>query len=164
MGVSGSGKSSIGKMLAEALSVKFYDADDFHSQDSIVKMANGIPLTDDDRQPWLESMAHEMIEWNKRGGAVLACSALKEKYRQTLAGQLPDQVNYVYLKGDYALIKERLAARKGHFMGVALLDNQLSTLEEPINAIVVSIVDPPEKIVGSIVEKINNVGAPLKAI
>ena len=155
MGVSGCGKSSIGQLLAEKLSGAFYDADDFHTEASKQKMSNGIPLNDDDRQPWLEGLAQNMLEWEKDGDAVLACSALKEKYRVTLSSTLGDEVKFVYLHGTRELIAERLNARAGHFMNPALLDSQFDTLEEPTDAIVVSIDASIEKIVADIVENIN---------
>ncbi len=154
MGVSGCGKSSIGQLLADKLNVKFYDADDFHSASSVEKMSNGIPLNDDDRLPWLTSLAEHMVEWNRQGGGVLACSALKQKYRDWLSQHQPEQVTFVYLKGSFELISNRLAERKGHFMNANLLTSQFETLEEPTEGIIVSIEPQPEQIVEQILQEI----------
>ncbi|MCU4674187.1 gluconokinase [Catenovulum sp. 2E275] len=154
MGVSGCGKSSIGQALADKLNVNFYDADDFHSKSSVEKMSNGIPLTDEDRLPWLTNLAEQMVSWNQQGGAVLACSALKQKYREWLSQPQPDQVTFVYLQGSFELISNRLAARKGHFMSAKLLTSQFETLEEPTDAIIVSIEPQPAEIVEQILQEI----------
>lgn len=129
-GVSGAGKTVIGQLLAQELGWQFYDADDFHSPANIDKMRRGIPLTDQDRQAWLESLR----EWIKRSlaanvDAVLACSALKRTYRELL--RLDPEVKLVYLCGDYALIAAQLRHRRGHFMNPALLQTQFADLEEP---------------------------------
>ena len=129
-GVSGAGKTTIGKLLARELGWRFYEADDFHSQANIDKMRQGIPLTDEDRWPWLESL-RELIEQCLATGenAVLACSALKEAYRRRL--RVSDKVKLVFLRGDYALIANQLWQRRGHFMNSALLQSQFADLEEP---------------------------------
>ncbi|MBO0357992.1 gluconokinase [Hymenobacter sp. BT186] len=131
MGVSGSGKTTIGRLLAEKLALAFHDADDFHSAANIEKMGAGIPLTDADRKDWLAAMADAIGNWENSGGAVLACSALKEKYRQTLQGGARHPLQWVYLDGSRKLLHDRLEARKGHYMGADMLDSQLDTLEEP---------------------------------
>ncbi|WP_022824722.1 gluconokinase [Hymenobacter norwichensis] len=131
MGVSGSGKTTIGRLLAEKLALAFHDADDFHSAANIEKMGAGIPLTDADRKDWLAAMADAITKWEKSGGAVLACSALKEKYRQTLQGGARHPLQWVYLDGSRELLHDRLEAREGHYMGASMLDSQLDTLEEP---------------------------------
>lgn len=154
MGVSGCGKSSIGELLAQRLECPFYDADDYHPQSNIDKMSNGISLNDDDRAPWLSLLANHMVEWEQQGGAVLACSALKQKYRDILASTLADKVNFVYLDGSKALISERLNAREGHFMSSNLLESQFATLEVPVDAINVSIADQPAKIIENILQRI----------
>jgi gluconokinase len=150
MGVSGSGKTTIGQQLAEALGWPFYDGDQFHPQANIAKMQQGIPLTDADRWPWLHTLRAQIATWIHQGvSAVLACSALKQGYREYL---LIDEaeVKLVYLKGDYDLIRARLAQRHGHFMPPALLASQFAALEEPERAVVVDIAHPPETIVALI--------------
>jgi gluconokinase len=155
-GVSGAGKTTIGKLLAEELEWKFYEADDFHSQSNIDKMRRGVPLTDRDRQPWLMKL-RELIErcLAANENAVLACSALKEKYRRRL--QVNDQVKFVYLRGDYELVANQLRARRGHFMNPELLKSQFADLEEPAgweNAIVIELGRSPLKLVTEIKKKL----------
>ena len=132
MGVSGSGKSTLAAALAEALSVPYLDADDFHPEANLEKMKAGNALTDKDRQPWLDVLAQELVN-RQDSGAVLACSALKEKYRKTLAEYTP--LRTIYLKGDYEYIFQRMKKRAGHFMPLELLQSQFNTLEEPAEAI-----------------------------
>lgn len=150
MGVSGSGKTSVGKELAQHLGWDFHDADDFHPPENVAKMANGIPLDDSDRAPWLAAL-HDLIsstlKADRRG--ILACSALKERYRQQLLDGNPD-VQIVYLKGTYDLIWPRMSVRKDHFMKPQMLQSQLETLEEPTNAWTVDI----SRSVGEIVQQI----------
>ncbi|MGA2410921.1 MAG: gluconokinase, partial [Candidatus Binataceae bacterium] len=136
MGVSGSGKTTIGQILACRLGWPFYDADDFHSIQNRDKMHHGEPLTDDDRLPWLNAL-REFIEHCARNhiDAVLACSALKQSYRDWIAPD-PSAVRVVYLKGASELIARRLAARHGHFFNPALLQSQFDALEEPAGATV----------------------------
>lgn len=131
MGVSASGKTTIGQLLAKRLALPFHDADDFHSAANVAKMAGGTPLTDDDRKDWLAQMAKSIGEWEKTGGAVLACSALKEAYRRTLQSGAQHPLQWVYLDGSRELLHNRLLARKDHYMGADMLDSQLNTLEEP---------------------------------
>jgi gluconokinase len=151
MGVAGSGKTFIGKALANQLGWDFYDADDFHPPSNIAKMASGAPLNDDDRTPWLIAL-HQLIsaclKENRPG--VLACSALKEKYRQILLG---DQTNVqiVYLKGSYELIRSHLAGRAEHFMKPEMLQSQFVALEEPADALTMDISLPVDEIVGKII-------------
>ena len=123
MGVSGIGKTHIGQQLAVALRLPFFDGDDFHPAANVQKMKSGIPLNDDDRQPWLASLNRHIKTWVANGGAVLACSALKDRYRQTLAHGTT--VCFIYLHATKAQILERLNHRKGHFMPPSLLDSQL---------------------------------------
>ena len=138
MGVSGCGKTTVGRMLGEALGWPFFDADDFHPEANVAKMRAGIPLTDDDRWPWLDRLVAEMGAIDHRGDhAVLGCSALRQAYRERLARA--GDVRFVYLKGDRDTIAARLASRSGHYMPPTLLDSQLATLEEPTDAIVVDI-------------------------
>ncbi|WP_281540364.1 gluconokinase [Maribacter aestuarii] len=151
MGVSGSGKSTIGKLLAERLDYPFFDGDDFHPKANIEKMAQGKPLNDTDRKSWLERLNRLSIE-HKNKGAVIACSALKESYRQTLSKHLNENCRFVYLEGSMDEINQRLAQRTDHFMPPALLKSQFETLEVPKNAIRVSINNSPEKIVNTVVK------------
>ena len=134
MGVSGSGKTSVGKALAEDLGWDFYDADDFHPPENIAKMANGIPLDDSDRAPWLAAL-HDLISASLKASrpGVLACSALKEHYRQRLL-EGNDHVQLVYLEGNFDLIWSRMIVRKDHYMKPAMLQSQFEALEEPTSA------------------------------
>ena len=129
MGVAGVGKTTVGELVARELGLPFHDADDFHSDENRRKMAAGIPLTEEDREPWLHDLARRMQGWEAEGGAVVACSALRRRHRELLAGAGP--VRFVWLDADPVSIRERLAARKGHYMPPALLDSQLETLEPP---------------------------------
>jgi len=127
-GVSGTGKTTLGKLLARELGWAFYEADHFHSPANVEKMHAGIPLTDEDRWPWLESLGELIKRLDTKEDAVLACSALKQVYRRFL--RVNDQVKFVYLRGDYALIANQLRKRKGHFMNPKLLKSQFADLEE----------------------------------
>lgn len=154
MGVAGSGKSTVGLRLAEALGVGFHDADDFHPKANVDKMASGIPLNDDDRRPWLERMAKEMAIWEGNGGGVLACSALKQAYRNVLAAGSSD-VRFVFLHGTRALLEERIRGRSGHYMKPAMLDSQLATLEPPTDAIALDIADAPDELIRKAVDQLS---------
>jgi gluconokinase len=150
MGVTGCGKSTIGTLLAIRLHWEFEDGDWFHPAHNIEKMQSGEPLTDEDRGPWLKAIA-EFIDETRRAGnhAVVACSALKRRYRELIIGNRPD-VQLVYLKGEMALIARRIAARHEHFMPTSLLQSQFDALEEPgpdENPIVMSIEPRPREIV-----------------
>ncbi len=150
MGVSGAGKTTVGQLLAEQLDWPFFDADDFHPAENIAKMSDGIPLADADRLPWLQNLRDEMRAHHAAGNnAILACSALKESYRRTLA-EIGDFVQFVYLKGDPEIIRDRLSSRTGHFMKENLLATQFAALEEPAGGLIVSIDAPPEEIAASI--------------
>lgn len=131
MGVSGSGKSTVGELVAERLGVPFVDGDALHPAANVAKMAAGIPLTDDDRIPWLRAVGRALAETSP-DGAVVACSALKHAYRDLIRSEAPDAL-FAELDGDRALLAARMAARPGHFMPVSLLDSQLATLE-PLRA------------------------------
>jgi gluconokinase len=150
MGVSGSGKTTIGARLAQDLGWRFLDADDFHPAENIRKMAAGQPLTEVDREPWIERLRRELAAALAAGESVtLACSALSAASRRMLAVD-PAQVRFVYLKGSPALIRQRLRNRSGHFMRETMLASQFAALEEPSDALVVDIDDRP----GAIVDKI----------
>lgn len=155
MGVSGSGKSTIGSRLAEKLHLPYFDADDYHPIENVNKMSSGKPLNDDDRQPWLEILSVKIAEWNRSGGAVLACSALKERYRTLLQSKSKD-VTFIYLKGDRDIILNRMRARKNHYMPPKLLDSQFEALQEPSDAIAVSIENNPAMIVGEILDQLSS--------
>ena len=152
MGVSGSGKTAVGTRLAEKLKYEFLDADNFHPPANIEKMKHGIPLTDEDRFPWLKNLHHELGSRLKESkSAILACSALKETYRQIL-GEGLSQVQFVYLHVDREVLVERLQKRAGHFFPKELLDSQLATLEAPDDALVVEENRPLDEVVDSIVQ------------
>ena len=155
MGVSGCGKTAVGQALAHGLACPFYDGDDFHPVANVRKMAQGIPLTDADRRPWLDSLHHLLAEHTARGEtAVLACSALKKSYRDHLRlGNEP--ILFVHLVGDFDLIWQRLQARSGHYMKAAMLQSQFAALEspDPTEALTVAITQPVAKIVQEILLK-----------
>lgn len=152
MGVTGSGKTTIGRLLAERFGSAFFDGDDFHSQENIRKMSAGIPLTDEDRHAWLLVLA-DLISKNVNEGAsaVVACSALKQRYRDILNVN-PQQVRFIHLKGSPALIRSRLRYRPGHYMKAGMLESQFAVLEEPEDALIVDIRRPPEECVAQIVD------------
>jgi gluconokinase len=150
IGVSGAGKTTIGKLLAEDLGWPFYDGDDFHPQSNVQKMKRGVALTDEDREPWLNALQKLINELITRGeSGILACSALKKAYRDHLM-KGNEGAHFIHLKGDYDLIRQRLEERRGHFMQTGLLESQFRTLEEPEDALVVGICPEPEDIVMSI--------------
>jgi gluconokinase len=151
MGVSGCGKSTVGEQLAPRLGLPFYDGDAFHSAANIAKMSHGTPLTDDDRRDWLATLATKLGEWETAGGAILACSALKESYRTTLQSGVNSPIHWVFLDGSRELLLERMGGRKGHYMHPSMLDSQLATLERPPYALRLSITAPPEELVQQIV-------------
>lgn len=153
MGVSGSGKSTIGKVLADKLGIQFFDADDYHSKENVKKMAQGHPLNDDDRLGWLKNL-NMLAKENEKIGAVIACSALKNKYRLLLQKDIANKVRFIYLQGSFKEISERLQQRKGHFMPPGLLRSQFEALEVPQEAIRVPITGTPEEIVSAIMQKL----------
>ena len=154
MGVTGAGKTTVGKLLALQLGWKFADADSFHSAANKEKMSQGIALDDADRAPWLASMRAAILQWSgERRNVVLACSALKRDYRQTL--DIGSEVKFVYLKGNYEVIYERLLSRHGHFATETILRSQFETLEEPSGAIMVDLRKTPEQLVTEIRAKLN---------
>jgi gluconokinase len=156
-GVSGAGKTTVGKLLARELGWSFIEADDFHPAANIKKMRSGHPLTDKDRWPWLERL-RQQVERSLFAGenAVLACSALKRAYRDRLC--VGDEVKFVFLRGDYALVAKQLRRRHGHFMNTALLQSQFDDLEEPQpdeNVLTIELGRTPEEIVERIKAKLN---------
>ena len=156
MGVSGSGKTTIGSLLAKRVGAVFADADDFHSPENKEKMRAGIPLTDEDRAPWLATLNHLLQGWAASGAkGVLACSALKASYRDTLRAGVPaEAIRFVWLDGSQKMIAERLAARKGTYMNPALLGSQIAMLEAPADAVRVVNDRTPEEVVAEIMEKV----------
>jgi 6-phosphogluconate dehydrogenase len=159
MGVSGSGKTTIGQLLARSLDLPFFDADDFHSPANILKMQEGQALTDLDRQEWLQRLAENIQAWEKLGGAVLACSALREAYRITLQSIPRTKLRWVFLEGDYALIQRRLKTRSGHFMPPQLLHSQLELLERPAYGIHININFAPEQLVQQILTELKTMNS-----
>ena len=153
MGVSGSGKSTVGKLLADKLQFPFFDGDSFHPEANVKKMKEGHPLNDDDRQGWLEKLNEVGIE-NLSTGAVIVCSSLKQKYRTILGKNLENNHQFVYLEGSFELINARLSERKNHYMPAGLLQSQFDDLETPIDALTVSIDQTPDDIVKDIIEKL----------
>ena len=154
MGVSGCGKSTIGRLLAERLHWPFYDGDDFHPPANVAKMSQGIPLDDADRAGWLDALADLIRSTLQEGeSGVLACSALKQRYREQLNVD-PAQVRFIYLKGSYELIKMRMQARPGHYMKPGMLDSQFAALEEPLDAITVEIDPSAEEIVDEVIRQL----------
>ena len=153
MGVTGCGKTTVGEQLAAQLECGFSDADSFHPAANVEKMRAGVPLTDDDRWPWLAALRSAMDRWIAAGEShVVACSALRQAYRDILSPH--HDVVFVYLKGSREVIERRLNARKGHYMNPALLDSQIATLEEPRDALVVDVDRDPEAIVAEVLPRL----------
>lgn len=151
MGVAGSGKSTVGALLARRLGCAFHDGDDYHPPANVAKMAAGTPLTDADRMPWLDRLRELAAGARRRGeNVVIACSALRRSYRERLAGD--EALRFVYLRGDRATILARIEGRSDHFMKPAMLDSQVAALEEPRDAIAVSIEQSPEEIVARVID------------
>jgi len=158
MGVSGSGKTTIGKLLADSLGWEFSDADSFHSPENVDKMRRGVSLTEADRMPWLQDLQTAIKHWlQENKNVVLACSALKDSYRQFLvsdsdgsANAKDERTKLVYLKGSYELIQIRLKERSNHYMSEKLLNSQFDTLEEPLDTISIDVAQPPQIIVQNI--------------
>ncbi|WP_454061453.1 gluconokinase [Candidatus Nitrospira salsa] len=150
MGVSGSGKTTIGTLLAKDLGWSFYEGDNFHSQKNIDKMTRGIALTDEDREPWLHALRlliEKLVATSEH--AVISCSALKQGYRDILAANSP-RIGFVYLKGSDSLVRERLSKREMHFMNEVLLESQLHELEEPDDALILDPAFPPQFLISQI--------------
>jgi gluconokinase len=152
MGVSGSGKTTVGRLLAETVGGRFIDADAFHPPANIEKLRNGRPLTEDDRWPWLDGLVGIVLHHDEERSLIIACSALKEAYRQRLGR---DRFSLVYLKGSEVEIAPRLENRRGHFMPADLLASQFADLEEPEDALTVSISCSPDRIVRRIIEGVS---------
>jgi gluconokinase len=156
MGVAGCGKTAVGKTLARYWGWKFYDADDFHPPENIAKMTNGIPLNDSDRALWLASLHHLISSCLKaKHSGVLACSALKERYRQQLL-EGNQGLQIVYLKGNYDLIWSRLSARQDHYMKPHMLQSQFVALEEPTNALSIDVAVPVDEVIQTILKYMEN--------
>jgi carbohydrate kinase (thermoresistant glucokinase family) len=154
-GVAGVGKTTVGRLLAKKLEWQFYEADDLHSAENISKMSHGIPLTDEDRGPWLERL-RQLIEHCTEINAVLACSALKKVYRDRL--RVSEEVKFVFLHASRARVAEQLRRRRGHFMSAALLDSQFADLEEPKpeeHALIVDFAGPPGEVASLIKTKLS---------
>ena len=155
-GVSGAGKTTVGKLLARELGWRFIEGDDFHPAANIEKMRSGYPLTDEDRWPWLEQLRQQIVRSLSTGeNAVLACSALKRAYRDRL--RVSDQVTFVFLRGDYALVEKQLRSRHRHFMSPELLRSQFADLEEPKpdeDVVTIELGSTPEEIVDEIKTKL----------
>jgi gluconokinase len=153
MGVTGSGKTTVGKLLAQKLGWPFLDADAFHPVENIEKMKHGVPLTDQDREPWVGSIHAELLECAaKNKDAVLTCSALKQSHRERLASGV--DLRICYLKRTYSEIAARLRNRTGHFAGEAILAGQFADLEEPRDALDLPVSNTPEEIVGNVLRKL----------
>lgn len=158
MGVSGSGKSTVGRLLAERLHWEFHDGDDLHPEENVRKMASGTHLTDDDRWPWLERIGEVMEECDAAGrNAVIACSALRAAYRDYLLRH-SDAVELVFLRGERDTILQRMRERSDHFMPAGLLDSQFDALEEPKHAVIVDVDKSPDEIVEDIVRELSPLG------
>lgn len=153
MGVSGTGKTTIGKLLSEKLKYPFFDGDDYHPEENVKKMKAGTPLNDDDRKGWLIRLNQLALE-HKKSGAVIACSALRKNYRGLLRAGMGNKIKFIFLKGSFELIKSRLENREGHFMPLGLLQSQFDTLETPSKALSVSVEDSPSEIVEDIVRQL----------
>jgi gluconokinase len=159
MGTTGAGKTTVGKLLAAGLRWTFLDADDFHPPANIEKMKHGIPLTDADRFPWLKKIHAELLRFTKAGkNVVLACSALKQCYRDQLAVEL--DIAIVYLRGTYEVMRRHIESRHGHFAGEAILAGQFADLQEPKNALILDVSHPPEELVAQIKAKLDLAEAP----
>ncbi len=154
-GVSGVGKTTIGLLLSAKLGIPFYDADDFHPPENVRKMAEGIPLRDEDRSFWLQSLAVNIAKWNKEGGAVLACSALKEQYRKILQSIPQKEITWIFLHSEFEIILGRLSTRKNHYFKPSLLQSQYDALEFPSYGIHINVNKPENKIIEEIMENLN---------
>lgn len=150
MGVSGSGKTTIGELLSQQINVPFFDGDDFHPKANVEKMASGQPLTDADRAGWLADLARHIGQWEHTTGAILACSALKETYRTTLQAGAQSPLHWVFLTGSPELLRQRMQARQGSYMKATMLDSQLDTLEIPAYGLHLDVANTPQQLVDQI--------------
>ncbi|SFB00232.1 gluconokinase [Algoriphagus aquimarinus] len=157
-GVSGTGKTTVGSDIADTLGLPFYDADNFHPAENIEKMSLGFPLNDEDRLPWLQTLADLLTKSEQTDGAVLACSALKESYRELLKVQ--ENIFWIHLKGDRELIWRRMLARKNHYMKASMLDSQFATWEEPNYGLKLNICKTPEEMLA---EALKYLGVPMRS-
>lgn len=155
-GVSGVGKTTVGRLLAEALEIPFFDADDFHPATNVDKMSAGVPLDDRDRLPWLDALARKLSAWEKEGGAVLACSALRERYRTILGSRCSERIRWIVLHATEAVLADRMASRKGHFFDRRLLGSQLDALEVPDYGWLIDVRPSPREIVNEILSRLRN--------
>jgi carbohydrate kinase (thermoresistant glucokinase family) len=154
MGVSGSGKTTIGEKLSERIGIPFFEGDAFHSAKNVEKMRTGHPLNDSDRREWLAKINEVAKQQMISKGAIIACSALKEKYREVLTSGITVPVAWGFLRGSFELIQRRMKLRKDHFMPTSLLASQFESLEAPTNAIIVDVQDEPDKIVEEIISQL----------
>lgn len=154
MGVSGSGKTTIGQQLSERTGYPFYDADDFHTKNNKASMKVGKPLTDADRWPWLQNIQQFVIRKIKTGNIIMACSALKEAYRDRLSQSIEENCTWIFLQGDYETILKRVKERTDHYMPSTLLQSQFDTLEVPVKTLMIDIKLAPETILDTILSKI----------
>lgn len=153
MGVSGCGKTTIARLLANEFDLPYFDGDDFHPKENVSKMSKGQPLNDSDRKGWLSAL-NELAITNSVLGAVIACSALKQIYRESLQKKIEDSIRFIYLEGTFEEIYQRMQERKGHFMPAELLKSQFKTLQPPKKAITVSISGSPEEILQDILNQL----------
>jgi len=153
MGVSGCGKTTIAKLLAKEFNLQYFDGDDFHPKENVAKMSKGHPLNDDDRKSWLSALNELAIKHSDKG-VIIACSALKEIYREALQKKIEDLVRFIYLEGTFEEIHQRMQERKDHFMPAELLKSQFKTLQPPKKAITVSINGSPEEILQDILSRL----------
>jgi len=153
MGTTGAGKTTVGKLLAARLGWAFLDADDFHPPENIEKMKRGIPLTDADRLPWLEKIHAELVRLSSAGeNAVLACSALKQSYRDRLSAGI--EMRIVYLRGSYEEMRRHIEHRHGHFAGESILAGQFADLEEPKDALVLDVSRTPDELAAEVIARL----------
>jgi carbohydrate kinase (thermoresistant glucokinase family) len=155
MGVSGSGKTTVGSLLAQKLGIPFFDGDDFHPEQNIRKMESGIPLQDEDRLDWLNTLNNLAVSESSKSAVVIACSALKEDYRRLLMNGLTDRSVFIFLKGNFETIRNRMAGREGHFMPPKLLQSQFDTLEVPDYGIHVNETLTPQESVSFITQELH---------
>lgn len=158
MGVSGSGKTTVGRCLADVLNWCFIEGDDLHPHSNVAKMSQGLPLTDRDREPWLTCLRDRIVELQQQDkSAIVTCSALKHSYRQILRPNPHEAIQFVYLKSSASLLRSRLHQRQGHFMKAGMLQSQIAALQEPDDAIVIDIdaATKPEQVVSSVLSHLN---------